>query len=271
MTLGGILENIVADALVVGATTIAAVVILATSRWRKHARLLRFVGCTPEHSLIVVFFSTLVIQPGGALDFRGIARTYAGPAVPESEYLLARTLSAALEAPTSHLLAQFLVRAMKFIPNRRIRCWLGPSEAAVQYELSPLQVPVRLPTAPTICLGSPGYNYASDFYLSNLNPLLTFGGGAQPDIRQPGGPQVSYAGDVGMLQRLRTPDGYPVYIAAGLGTNGTRGALQHLIADWQRLEKRFGDGEFALALGFPWFQDDPFGFRRPTELLALTR
>ena len=271
MTPEGILENIVADALVVGALTVAAALALLIGRWRQHARLLRFLGCSIEDPLIVVYFSTLVIQHGGALDFRGITRTYVGPAVPESEYLLARTISAAVEVPASDWIPRLLVRAIRLIPNRRVKGWLGPHEAEVRYELSPLQVPVELPHAPTICLGSPGYNYASDFYLSNLNPFLVFGGGAHPDVRHAGGDPVSFAGDVGMLQRLHTPEGLPVYLAAGLGTNGTRGALQHLITDWQNLERRFGDGEFALALGFPWFAQDPFGFRRPTELLSLSR
>jgi hypothetical protein len=271
MTLGGLLENIIADVIFLTGITICATVLLATTRWRTQARLLRFLGLQTDKPLLVVFFSTLVVRQGGSTGFDGVRRTYSGPAVPEAEWKEGQIVSRALEVPGRGLLARLLMTAIRRIPWDRVRDWLGPQEVEIQYELSYLQVPAPLPAAVTICLGSPGYNYATDVYLSTLSPLLTFSGGPNPDIRDESGNPVTHDGDVGMLQRLRRDDGLPVYIAAGLGTNGTRGALQRLFTAWRDLEKRFGTGDFALALGFPWFRDDPFGSQRPVELLALSR
>jgi hypothetical protein len=92
-----------------------------------------------------------------------------------------------------------------------------------------------------------------------------------PEIQDRSGTAVTHDGDIGMLQRLRREDGFPVYVAAGLGINGTRGALQYLFANWRDLAKEYGNHDFAVALGFPGFRQDPFGSQRPTKLLALHR
>jgi len=271
MTFGGVLENIVADVIFLVALTVIATALVVVTRWQTRARLLRFLGCRSDTPLLFVFFSTLVVRQFGSMGFDGVARSYSGPAVPEAEYLLARTISDAIEAPSRGLFARLLVLAIQRIPWDRTKRWLGPQEVEVRYELSHLQVPVPLPDAATICLGSPGYNYVTHTYLSTLNPLLAFGPGSNPGIVDEKGTLITYAGDVGMLQRLGRDDGFPVYIAAGLGVNGTRGALKHLFASWRQLEKRFGNADFALALGFPWFPQDPFGSHHPVELLALSR
>jgi hypothetical protein len=271
MTLEGILENLVADALVLVGVTVGGIVVLIVTRWRTHTRLLRFLSCQYEMSRLVVFFSTLVVRQWGSLGFDGLPRSYAGPAVPETEYLIARTISRALELPAQGWFSRLLARALQVIPGERTRYWLSSRDIEVEYELSPLQIPVPLPAAVTLCLGSPGYNYATSFYLSNLNPLLTFGPDPHPDIRESTGAAVAHNGDIGMLQRLRTTGGFPVYFAAGLGVNGTRGAVEYLFTEWRSLEERFGTADFALALGFRWFHEDPFGFHRPIELRALSR
>jgi len=268
VSLAGVVENLVADLVFLVGIAACAALLLATTRWRTYAQLLRFVGLRTDRPLLVVFFSTLVVRSGGSTGFNGMPRTYSGPAVPEAEWKEARTISRAIEAPSRGLFARLLINAIGRIPSSGLREWLGPQEIEVQYELSYLQVPAPLPAAVTICLGSPGYNYASHVYLSTLSPLLVFvGGGIQDHAGRP----VTHNGDVAMLQRLHTNEGFPIYIAAGLGVNGTRGALRHLFADWKDLNRRFGNGDFALALGFPWFQQDPFGFERPVELLALSR
>jgi hypothetical protein len=271
MSLGGVLENIVADIIFLAILTVSAAALVIVTRWRTHARLLRFLGCRSDQPRLFVFFSTLVVTRFGSIGFGGVAQSYSGPAVPEAEYLLTRTISDAVETPSRSLFSRFLILAIQRIPWDRMKRWLGPQEVEVRYELSPLQVPVPLPNAATICLGSPGYNYVTHTYLSTLNPLLTFGPGSNPGIIDGNGNPVMYPGDVGMLQRLGRNDGFPVYIAAGLGVNGTRGALKHLLASWPQLERRFDTADFALALGFPWFPQDPYGSQHPVELLALSR
>ena len=271
MGLGGVLENIVADVIFLAILTVSGTALVVVTRWQTRARLLRFLGCRSDTPLLFVFFSTLVVKQFGSMGFDGVARSYSGPAVPQAEYLLSRTISDAIEFPSRGLFTRLLVLAIQHIPWDRTKRWLGPQEVEVRYELSHLQVPVPLPAAATICLGSPGYNYVTDTYLSTLNPLLAFGPGSNPGIVDEKGTLITYAGDVGMLQRLHRNDGFPVYIAAGLGVNGTRGALKYLFASWRKLEKRFRTGDFALALGFPCFQNDPFGSERGVELAAFSR
>ncbi|MEX0785064.1 MAG: hypothetical protein WD939_00355 [Dehalococcoidia bacterium] len=272
MTWGGILENLVADfAFVVLITPLFATIVLAFTRWRPHAKLIRFLGCTPESKLVVVYFSNLNIQRGGAGDFRGQSRTYSGSAVPESEYALIQTISGAVEAPVNDWVSRLFSGLVDKVPGRAIKQWLGPFRVEVQYKLSPLATPATAPKAVTICLGSAGYNSMTDHYARTLQPLMWFSLDIPKELMQAEGPPIVHDGDIGLLHRLTVERGHVAYIAAGLGVNGTRGALRFLFSNWESLQRTYGEMDFAVALAFPWVSDDPTGRRPPIEIAELSR
>jgi hypothetical protein len=268
----GITENIVADIIFVFAITpLFATLVLIMTRWRPHAQLIRFLGCTSQSLTIAVFFSNLKIQRGGAWDFRDLPRTYSGSAVPESEFALMQTITEALEAPVSDWLSRLISGLAKRVPGRKVRNWLGPRRVEVLYELSPLASPPRVPKAVTICLGSAGYNSVTDLYMSTMQPLMWFSLDIPKQLYQSGGTPIDHDGDLALLHRFRVEEGHVVYIAAGVGINGTRGALRFLFSNWRELDRKYSHREFAIALAFPSVYDDPFGFRRPTQLAELSR
>jgi hypothetical protein len=47
--------------------------------------LFKFLGLTPDNPHFTVYLSSLFVQPGGAVDFRGTPRCFAGPAVSAAE------------------------------------------------------------------------------------------------------------------------------------------------------------------------------------------
>jgi len=106
----------------------------------------------------------------------------------------------------------------------------------------------------TICLGSPRYNRATAIYLEDVKTDLNF---ERKDT------DLGY--DVGYLAKFTTQrDQRTVILAAGLGVNGTRAAIRHLVGQWATLASGRGDQNFRVTLVCPNEISDPSGFEKAT-------
>lgn len=232
-------------------------------------KLLRFFGVTQAKPSLRIYASNLDIVPGGARDFRGTPRSYQGSAIPEYEFL-------AVE-PVARL---FHSRLLENIPAE----WRERLERRFWYlhDVQPI-----LTVSPMneqdiefdnlISLGSSGYNVVTDYYERHHKMKIHFdlSDTKTPfkirDGRRKGeGFPLTQGVDMSILEKIRdVSHGTVVFISAGWDINGTRGGLQFLVNNWERLRRAFGDEEFAVCLHFPHRSVDPEGYKKPRVVLSI--
>ena len=237
--------------------------------YRHRRELFRFFGITKDKQRLMVYLSTVFVQPFGSADFRGASRSFSGPAIPAIEL-----------AAVQPVLQLFLSPVLDGLPSR-MREWLGdrghwtfrlvlPTFSASPAETSQVQ-PENM-----LAVGSQYYNAAADLYAETENPFLKMEQvGAQMRIRVLKGPRSGdtfearpeSGDDMAIVERL-LDDAHntTIFIAAGLGVVGTRGAVQYLVDNWARLHKDFGVEPFAVCLRFQDVAADPNAYRKPVEL-----
>ena len=80
-----VLANIIAAVIIAILGWIFSIFIRLPFIYRKRKRLFQFFGITKDNSDLIIYLSTVYVQSGGSVDFRGTPRTFHGPAVPASE------------------------------------------------------------------------------------------------------------------------------------------------------------------------------------------
>lgn len=118
-------------------------------------------------------------------------------------------------------------------------------------------------------IGGPGYNEVTKYYLRTAMPFFTFNDANTEVIIKHGseeGKRFVGPDDFGILQKLYDSEhGTVVFIAAGVGVNGTRGALEYLVNKWQYLYKRYKTKSFGVCIRFPNEVQDKEGYKYPKE------
>jgi hypothetical protein len=241
--------------------------------YRKRDRLLGFFGVTKENLSQTIYLSTVFVTQGGSADFQGDRRTFSGPAVPDYELKAIQPLVQLFDDPFLDGLP---------VP---LRNWLSNTVHWSFRQLSPeiLASPrdrnqVRHGGS-LITVGSQYYNSAGDLYTETLEPylrMMVYSSLAIIQVQR--GPRE---GDVIRQDFNATPQDFAileklhdhatdttVFIAAGLGTLGTTGAVYYLARNWHELRQRFGDSPFALCLRFDDIVADPHAHLKPTEVFA---
>jgi hypothetical protein len=237
--------------------------------YRQRRALFRFFGITKDVQSFTVYLSTLFVVPGGSVDFRGTRRSFQGAAIPSAEL--------AIVQPVSQL---FLSPFLRGLPSS-IREWLGSKVHWIFREIFPVFSPSpagRDQVEPTnmLTVGSQYYNAAGDLYAETGNPFLKMEqSGPKMVIRVRKGPRKGDAfeqrpnssDDLAIVERLfDDAHGATIFIAAGLGVVGTRGAVQYLVDNWAKLYKDLGTDPFAICLRFQDVADDPSAYKKPIEL-----
>jgi hypothetical protein len=156
------------------------------------------------------------------------------------------------------------------------RFW--PFQLAVHVGASP-QNPNDIEFQNTITIGSAGYNEVTAYYHRTGGPYLELDVGVpSPVIRVLKGTQAGTTipnpntNDLAILERLHdSAHGTVVFVAAGLGINGSRGAAEYLFNNWRSLQRTYGDEDFAWCLSFPFAAVAPNGWRNPTVLQRFPR
>jgi hypothetical protein len=237
--------------------------------WGPRRKLLRFFGVRPLKASLRIYASNLDIVPGGARDFRGTPRSYQGAAIPEYEFLAVEPVARLFY---SRLLENFPVEWRERLEQR---FWNLHNVRPI-LTLSPLNEQ-DIEFDNLISLGSSGYNVVTDYYerhhkmkihfdVSDMQSPFKIRDGKRKGEAIP----LTQGLDMSILEKIRDVNhGTVVFISAGWDINGTRGALQFLVNNWEPLERVFGDEEFAICLHFPHRSVDPDGYRKPQVILSI--
>jgi hypothetical protein len=269
------IENIVGNLasnviwIVFGAVFTAAIYL--STLLPKYRTLTRFFGVSSSCPRLRVYFSRLNIPRGGSVDAQGVARNYSGAAIPEYEFAVVETL-----------LRPFLALAPRRVPRsilKKMESWGLFKRPEIVFGASPLR-DQDIEFVNLILIGSQGYNVVTEYYLTRGNPYLTLDlspsnpavvirRGRNTGERIPPKNDVAVY-DIAILVKIRDAEhDTTVFIGAGMGVNGTRGAIEYLMNRWEELHKTYGDQEFGLCLRFPPVTEDPQGFRKPVVLRRL--
>jgi hypothetical protein len=259
MVVGNIVAELLAAAILAFLGLVAPLIWYYFSTYRS---LLEFFGLRPERRDLILYLSSLRIPRGGALDAKGVQRSYSGLALSADE--------ATVIGPFVRLLTELQAK-----PLYALFRWIARKHWSLQVRplvySAPL-VPTDIEFANLITLGTPGYNEVTGYYHQHGAPTLKWAqNNTQIEICR--GPQSGQLipnpdqQDLAILEKLRDDSkGTTVFIAAGLGVNGTRGAAEYLLRNWRKLRNTCGSRPFAWCLGFPPILQDPDGWQKPTAV-----
>ena len=264
-----VLANILAALVVAILGWVASIVLRLPSVYRQRRDLFEFLGISQDEHRFLVYLSTLFVAPSGSADFRGVRRSFKGPAIPAVEL--------AVVQPVTQL---FVSPFLQSLPAS-IRRWLGNKvhwtfqEILPEFSPSP---PNRNEIEPTnmLTVGSRYYNAAGDLYAETGDPFLKMEqvstamvisvrkGPREGDVFQQ---RPNCNDDLAIVEKLfDEAHGTTVFIAAGLGVVGTLGAVQYLIDRWAQLHDEFDTEPFAVCLRFQDVATDPSAYKKPVEL-----
>ena len=218
---------------------------------------------------MIVYLSTVFVQRGGSLDFRGMPRTFFGPAIPVAELSV-----------INPIISLFTNPFLDSLPTN-FRVWLGEKVHWSFQKITPIissspQERNQVEQGNIITVGSQYYNSAADLLTETCNPILkmepmgqgmvirvTRGPREEDTFRQREG-QVD---DLAIVEKAwDRVNNRCVFFAAGLGVVGTTGAVHFIINNWQNLNKDFSSKPFALCLRFQNILTDPDSYKKPIEL-----
>jgi hypothetical protein len=233
----------------------------------RRRRQMNFFGVTKQHPRQIAYLSTLFVLPGGSTDFRGTPRSFSDLAVADYELRAIPILDEIWEAPLLDGLPSFF-RAQLARADWRF------GNIELQVKSSPRDKKDVKRGGSILTIGSQFYNSAGDLYLNSLDTFLVMEEKNGMVIRVRKGKETDklYApfgqiNDLAIIERaVDTATGTTVFFLAGLGINGTLGAVYHLAKHWNILSKKYKAKPFALCLGFKDVLNDPNAFMRPTVL-----
>lgn len=261
-----VLSNLISHLLLVMLGAVIALALYFVKVFPRYRRLLRFFGLSPASPQLRVYFSTLWIPSGTAQDAKGTSRSYQGPAVPEYELEVISTIL----RPFIELQPRDLPQAV----SRRLVNWGLLTVPQIRFAPSPLD-DKHLQFENLILVGSRGYNVATEYYVTRGNPYFIL----DIESRLPTvsitrgrnkGENITAQADIAVLTKIIDQEhNTAVFIAAGLGVNGTLGAIEYLINHWSELQERYGDEEFGVCLKVPPIGEDPTGYRKQDVLRQL--
>lgn len=190
----------------------------------RRKRLYRFYGIN-ETRKVTIYISHFNIQLGGAVDAYGQMRSFTGQAIPHKEMEGAMRLREKFSLPFPGLKSQHGILASFRLSD--INCEIIPSPFS--------EVQVQLDHT-IICIGSPGYNTASNVLQKNIQQKVIFArDGSSFNID--GLPSIVNPGQ-GVLARF-TNRGVSYFYLAGLSEYGTLSAIVYLRKHWVSLHKTY--------------------------------
>lgn len=264
-----VLSNLLANVVYVILGGIFFVLLGLPFVYRKRRNLFKFFGLTKDNPKLIVYFSTVFVQPYGSKDFRGEQRSFWGPAVPASELFTIMPIA-----------ALFKDTLLDNLPVP-LRNWLGNK---VHWSFKPIfpifsaspEARNQIEQSNIITIGSQYYNSVGDLYTETCSPFLKMEQvGEKMIIRVRKGPRVGdvfelrsgETDDLAIVERLYDKETKTtVFIAAGVGVVGTVGAVLFIVERWRNLQKDFGSKCFAYCLRFQDIWNDPNAYRKPIEL-----
>ena len=200
--------------------------------YRKRRQLLEFFGLTKNSPNLTVYLSTVFVRSGGSVDFQGVARTFAGPAIPSAELSIVEPLSRIFSNP---FLDGLPVSFRNWLAHRVH--WSFKSITPT-FKASP-QDKTMVEKGNLFTVGSRYYNSAADLYTDTINPILSMVQINQKMmIKVVEGPQSGEVfkqrqgkvDDLAIVEKLHDSETYTtVFFAAGLSVVGTLGAVNFIV------------------------------------------
>jgi len=264
-----ILSNVIATIIFLILGWLLSILIRLPFVYSKRKRLLQFFGSTKENPNLTAYLSTVFVQSGGSFDFRGVSRTFSGPAIPSAELSTIK--------PVAMLFTDPLLDGLPIA----IRKWLSSKvhwsfqAISPEFKASPKNRN-QVDQSNIIAVGSQYYNSIADLFTETCNPILIMvQDGSRMVIRVN---QGSREGEI-FEQRSGQPDDLAivekiqdrtnnrmVFFAAGLGVIGTIGAVNYIVRNWENLAEEFNTNAFAICLRFQDILSDPYAYKKPIEL-----
>src|SRR6266508_1466259 len=244
--IAGIAQNVIGDGVIVLVTLLLTIpAALSINAWRRR-KLFRFFGVTKQHTRQLVYLSSLIVRPGGAIGFDGLPRSFQGHAIPSDEIDAARPIietwsNARLDAASERL-------------RMRLSRWWLLRRVTPEVTASPLDIRRLKSGGSVIAIGSQAYNVCTSYVMDVL------------------GTHLSIVNGVCILQASN--DGAPVRewtVDPGSTTIGTTGAAWYLCKRWRQLYRRFGVEAFAICLSFRSIGVDPEAFMKPEVVFETNR
>lgn len=205
----------------------------------------RWMGMVAKQPSLQIYTSNLKIKRGGteAVEGETITAGFVGSAMNEREYQSALKLRDSLRPSR-------IIEVFAELINRRL-------EQTDVHVCPPKWDERRAPLSNLVFLGSPIYNSGTKYYLQDNRRIKfvlstdnkrvlkieeqEFTRKSEPD----GTPNPS--DDVGMICRTNK-GGRSIFICAGLGTEGTCDAANHLAVRWRSIREMCGSREFIILL-----------------------
>lgn len=231
--------------------------------WRNRRGILRFFGIVNARPSICIYMSRLTIKPRGTLAIEYVEKGYSGPAITKLEYDGALLIQNELKS-----------RLLPLLP-KSLQDWIGQESI----ELKTIDVPIKLSSLQPIndqvfsdnliLIGSGIYNSLSHYYLNEYfqNHLQRYScyffhkkdnqGQRVIGIYRRGINNAPIEGrdqnnEPAFILRINDLDyGVSVFICGGLGSSATYGSVRYLAKNWKRLQRKFQNKEFGIALVFP--------------------
>jgi hypothetical protein len=203
--------------------------------YRKRRKLFQFFGVSKQNHKFIVYLSSVYVLREGSVDFRGVQRTFEGPAVPAAELSVIE--------PLVRLFANPFLDGL----SPKIRSWLGNRIHWTFSQITPIVMASpkdkgQVESGNILTVGSQYYNSAGDLYTESCDPILKFEqvnermvikvkkGSREGDIFEQ---RPERFDDLAIVEKLLdSATNSTVFIAAGLGVVGTVGSVHYLINNW---------------------------------------
>jgi hypothetical protein len=257
----GVFEAIIVEVVKWSLFSIIILLIGVFYYFSKRRRLNGFFGISKKNNKLKVYLSSLFIQLGGAVDSNNSPRSYMGIALPDKEF---RGAFAILDTFKLNILEDFVSRLLKKV-------------ILLSTEIEILPAPRQqkdIVFDNIISVGGPAFNEVTKYYLNNNDAYFRFVDDNRSIEINRGGQKgqliEAASNDVGFVLKLYDSNyKIVVFITAGLGTNGTRGALKYLFDNWEELKGKSNNKDFGVCLSFPFEYQDYNGYLRPKKLIEI--
>lgn len=258
-----IVTNIISDLILWLFLGITLAILLS----RRRRRLQGFFGTLKEKSLIV-YLGSFSIDSGAIIDRYGNTNKSPQTAISTRDFYVVPILSSLFESTVFDFIAELL--------SSLVGVFLLIKQPNITFLPSP-QKEEDLEHTNTIAIGGPRFNLATEYYLKTGKPYFEFERKSNTWIAKIGRGSRSgetvlppQGNDIGLIQKVYdTEHQSTVFIAAGIGINGTRTAVDYLVKNWEELRRIYTDNEFGIALTCPHQSIDPDGYKKSTVLLRL--
>ena len=264
----GVLQNVLANILIALTVWLSAVSAFVGINTIRRRGLFAFFGLTKGNTRLICYISTLRVKRWGALGPGGITAAFFGLATPSYETEALVPFVGIWSNPR-------IERFSRKMRRRLSRWWILRN---VQPEIIPSPEVFRglKHGGSIVAVGSRAYNVCTAYLHDVVGTELAIGdrvsvmragptGQIVEEWRYAEAESTSPGADFAILERVAVEATSTTYfVAAGLTTVGTTGAVYFLANHWRDLYRIYGAANFAVCLRFENIEKDPASHLKPS-------